>query len=81
MSGSLCVHCGVKATRATAKFCFGCGNKLNQTHEGRRIQQRSKCVLCRNELETVQPFCDECGADQKAELVLKLFGNSEVCSR
>ena len=64
MSGSVCVHCGEKATRATAKFCFGCGNKLNGTHVGILIQQRPapKCVLCRNELETVQPFRDECGA-------------------
>ena len=68
-----CICSYVKALRGTAKFCFRCGNKLHVpgSDEQKSMQQRPKCVFCQRELETGQPFCDECGADQKMGELLK----------
>ena len=72
---------GAKDTRATARFCFGCGNKLDQTHfQHVSMLQRPKCVLCQNELGTDQLLCVECsrGADQKVGTMLK---SPDICCK
>ena len=87
MSGVARVHCTcsyVKAPKATAKFCYRCGNKLSRSPdqtevEQKSMQQRPKCVFCQRELETGQPFCDECGADQKMGELLKSSEHDDIC--
>ena len=77
------VHCTcsyVKVLRATAKFCYRCGNKLSRSPELTEIK-RPKCVSCQRELETGQPFCDECGADQKMGELLKSSEHDAIYSR
>ena len=75
---------GSKDTRATARFCFGCGNELDQTHfQHASMLQRPKCVLCQNELGTDQLLCVKCsrGADQKVGTMLKSSDNDDICCR
>ena len=43
--------------------------------------QRPTCVLCQNDLDPGEPFCDECGADQKSgRVILKSSKHDDACS-
>ena len=75
-----CACSYVKALRATARFCFRCGNKLSRSPELTEIKL-PKCVFCQRELETGQPFCDECGADQKMGELLKSSKHDDIYSK
>ena len=87
MSEAARVHC-MKTPRATARFCFRCWNKLSRSPDQTEVEQKSrpmqqlqKCVFCQRELETGQPFCDECGADQKMGELLKLSEHDAIYSK
>ena len=86
MSGVACACSYVKAPKATAKFCYRCGNKLSRSPDQTEIEQKSmqqlpKCVFCQSELETGQPFCDECGADRKMGELLKSSAHDDIYSK
>lgn len=78
----ICIHCGVKALKGTANFCFRCGNKLVQ-HHYESMRQLPKCNLCQRELQSGQPIFDNCRVESvdSKEIMSKPSEQDEVSSR
>lgn len=59
----VCPNCK-KELKDTAKFCGGCGQKIEQEVV---LQESKKCASCGNTLKASAKFCGKCGAKVESE--------------